>query len=242
MFPEYPDETDRNRCKKILIEFPTGTCNRGISRPPRMEGEDASRNARYGLFQEVDTVSDAGIAFQNWIADFDVKMHHVIFQHATLFKLEGRRPGVKPTVEDVGPRWKWSLRGRQSEPMPLYLRFQLEYEEKSAPPSDAVDPQSGEPAEPVCNIKLETAVFVAGSTEEEEPSPAANEDIGSITGKPCELTVLSVPRIWSSTMGYGITWTAKNIIIESAREAASDTVCLSQRASHKRAISELSHV
>lgn len=59
---------------------------------------------------------------------------------------------------------------------------------------------------------------------------AGDEDIHSIVQNDCFLSVLAVPRIWASAIGYGITWTANQIIVESSSGSNGPKVCMSHRA------------
>lgn len=107
---------------------------------------------------------------KDWIADFDTKIHHLIFQYSTEFGVTGR-PGAKPSVQDVENKWNWTHRGRKTDPNPLsvmapsvsnaasYHRFAIEYDETPVETTG----EDQEDAEPV--LKLKTDVFVFDDEE-----------------------------------------------------------------------------
>ena len=91
-------------------------------------------------------------------------------------------------------------------------------------PADLEGQEAPEPT-----LKLKTDIFVLD--DEEDLVAATDEQIHSIVQNDCFLTVLSTPRIWSSAIGYGLTWTANQIIIESSSvNSSGPKVCLSRRA------------
>lgn len=126
----YPDVHDRNRVKKIMVECPSGNCPRGISKPP--SNDQYEGKTKYGIMQEVESGVEEWRNFQDWILDFDSKIHQVIFHYHTEFNVSGR-PGQKPSLQDVENKWNWTHRGRKSDPNPLYHRFAIEYDEIETP-------------------------------------------------------------------------------------------------------------